>query len=225
MNMPNAIALLALSAFTSVSLAAEAPHYHVHYLKPNKSVSVAFVKFSALAGMNKTAVAQVNAALASTARSFVIDARKCKSAAQGRLWGYDITIDKVRLSANYVSVVFAKSTVCAGSPDIEKEARVFARSSGHAISARILFKQLIKAGHLVKTMSGNPHVVALDDELAERMISDSRAALADYDERCDFYLKHSVYRIWVDGRHLILFPEFIQPESFCQKEYLIDFAR
>jgi hypothetical protein len=53
------------------------------------------------------------------------------------------------------------------------------------------------------------------------MIDDSKKLIKNYANRCDFYLKNSMHRVWVDGKNLILFPEFIQPESICQKEYLI----
>jgi len=61
----------------------------------------------------------------------------------------------------------------------------------------------------------------MDEEMIETMINDSEKILKNYDGECEFYLKNSSYRIWVDGKNLILFPEFAQPQSFCQKEYLI----
>jgi len=38
---------------------------------------------------------------------------------------YKFAFEKALLSEKYLSIVFTKSTVCAGSPDIEKEARLF----------------------------------------------------------------------------------------------------
>jgi hypothetical protein len=53
------------------------------------------------------------------------------------------------------------------------------------------------------------------------MIDDSKEVLKIYDKQCEFFLKNTSYRIWMDGKNMILFPELIQPESICQKEYLI----
>jgi len=69
--------------------------------------------------------------------------------------------------------------------------------------------------------STNKDLIDLDEKMAETMIDDSKEILKSYDKHCDFYLKNSSYRIWMDGKNLVFFPEFIQPESICQKEYVI----
>jgi hypothetical protein len=80
---------------------------------------------------------------------------------------------------------------------------------------------MFPAAKLIIGPSSNKELIRLDEEMAETMIDDSKEVLKVYDKRCDFFLKNTSYRIWVDGKNAILFPEFIQPESFCQKEYLI----
>ena len=57
--------------------------------------------------------------------------------------------------------------------------------------------------------------------MVETLINDSKDVLKTYDSECEFFLKHTSYRIWIDGKNLILFPKFMQPASFYQKEYLI----
>lgn len=186
--------------------------YRVDESKPSDSIAIQAVSVKAVAGMDRQAVGKVNAALTSATAGFAKEAKQCAAAAQGHLWGYQVRFDKALLSDNYLSIVFAKTTVCAGSPNEQKEARVFARKSGTPIPARTLFKQMLPAVRIAPAVSKNKELIRLDEDTAEQLIDD---------ERCGFYLKNTSYRIWVDGTHLVLFPEFTQTYSFCQKEYLI----
>jgi hypothetical protein len=217
----------ALAAFAAVSLSVSQAHatasfnYKVGDSKPIEEASIQTVSFDAIAGMDKDAVKKVNAALMTASAAFGREAKQCGAAAQGHPWGYKLTFEKVLLSEKYLSVVFDKSTVCAGSPDIEKEARVFSVPTGNLVPSKTLFKRVLPAAKLVAGVSPNKELIDLDEETVETMIDDSKAMLKNYDNRCEFYLKNSSYRIWVEGKNLVLFPEFIQPQSFCQKEYLI----
>ncbi len=188
----------------------------------SRNVSIQTVTLDAVAGMNQKAVANVNAILKATAASFAREAKQCgAAAAQGRPWSYASTFDKAVLSDNYLSVIFARSTVCAGSPDDQKEARVFALKTGALVASRTLFKQMLPDANIVTSVSKNKELIRLDQETAEALIDNSKVILKIDDKRCDFYLKNTSYRIWADGKHLIFYPEFNQPYSFCQKEYLI----
>jgi hypothetical protein len=211
-----AIALSVLPAKATVPFS-----YKVGENKPVKEASVQTVSFDMVAGMNQSAVRKVNAALMVAFIAFGREARQCGAAAQGHPWEYKSTLEKVLLSEKYMSVVFAKSTVCAGSPDVEKEARVFSLPNGDVVPAKALFKRIFPSTKLAAGVSKNKELIDLDEKMVEAMIDDSKTVLKNYDRRCEFYLKNSSYRIWMDGKNLILFPEFIQPESFCQKEYLI----
>jgi hypothetical protein len=195
--------------------------YKVGHSKAVTEASIQTVSFEVIAGMDQDAVRKVNAALTAASTAFGREAKQCGAAAQGHPWGYKSTVEKVLLSEKYLSVVFAKSTVCAGSPDIEKEARVFSLPTGNLVPSRTLFERIFPVAKLVVGVSTNKELIDLDEEMVETMINDSKAVLKNYDNRCDFYLKNSSYRIWMDGKNVILFPEFMQPESFCQKEYLI----
>jgi hypothetical protein len=216
-----------LAACLAISLSVTQAHatvpfsYKVGDSKPTKEASIQTVSFGVIAGMDQEAVRKVNAALIAASSAFGREAKQCGAAAQGHPWGYELTLEKVLVSEKYLSVVFAKSTVCAGSPDIEKEARVFSLPTGNLVPPRTLFKRIFPAAKLVTRVSTNKELIDLDEEMVETMISDSKEMLKNYDKRCDFYLKNSSHRIWMDGKNLILFPEFIQVESFCQKEYLI----
>lgn len=196
--------------------------YKVSDGKPSTNVSIQTVTLEAVPGMNPQAVGKANAVLTAAAASFVREARQCGTAAvQGRPWGFTLAFDKAVVSDAYLSVVFAKSTVCAGSPDEEKEARVFALKSGALVTSPDLFKQLLPNAKILTAMRTNKELIRLGEETAATLIDDSKAVLKIDDERCDFYLKTTSYRIWADGKHLIFYPEFNQPYSFCQKEYLI----
>jgi hypothetical protein len=212
---------LAISLWASQAQAIASISYKVGDSKPIKNASIQIVSIEAVAGLSQSALKKVNAALIAASASFSKEAKDCSAAAHGHPWGYELAFEKALLSEKYLSVVFTKSTVCAGSPDMEKEARVFSLPTGNLVPARTLFKQIFPTAKLVAGASTNKELINLDEEMAETMISDSKELLKNYDKRCEFYLKNSSYRIWVDGKNLILFPEFIQPESICQKEYLI----
>lgn len=195
--------------------------YKVRDSKPMKDASVQIVSFDALAGTDQIAIKKINTALIAASASFSKEAKECSTYAEGHPWGYELTLEKVLLSKKYLSVVFSKSTVCAGSPDIEKEARIFSLPTGDVVPARTLFKQIFPKAKLLIGAPTNKELIRLDEEMAKTMIDDSKEVLKVYDEQCEFFLKNTSYRIWMDGKNMILFPEFIQPESICQKEYLI----
>jgi hypothetical protein len=221
MRALNLAACLTMSLWVSQSQAAMPANYMVRDSKPMKDALVQIVSFDAVGGLDEISIRKINTALIAASASFGREAKECSAAAQGHPWGYKLALEKVLLSEKYLSVVFSKSTVCAGSPDIEKEARVFSLPTGNLVPARSLFKQMFPAAKLIIGPSSNKELIRLDEEMAETMIDDSKEVLKVYDKRCDFFLKNTSYRIWVDGKNAILFPEFIQPESFCQKEYLI----
>jgi hypothetical protein len=187
-----------------------------------KNISIQKVEFESVAGMDQKFVKAINFGLNQTFKNFENEAKKCGGMAQGHPWNYESKFEKVLLSRRYMSVVFSKSTVCAGSPDIEKESRVFSVKNGSLIPAIALAKEVLPSAKISQGVTANKDLVRLDEETAEAMIDDSKTALKNYDEKCEFFLKNTSYRIWVDGKNLVLFPEFVQPNSFCQKEYIIE---
>lgn len=224
--------LFASAGLLAALLAAQAPlparaggvpvSYKVADTSPSKDVSIQSVTLDAVAGMSPAALVKVNAALKSATAQFAGEAKRCGAAAvKGRPWGYIRKFEKAVLSDKYLSVVFTKSTVCAGSPDEEKDARVFSLKSGEPVPAHALFKHMLPNANIATAYLTNKDRVRLDEATAETLIDDSKAVLKIDDRRCDFYLKTTSYTIWADGKHLIFHPEFNQPFSFCQQEYLI----
>lgn len=215
-------ALLAAQAPLTARADAMPVSYKVADTSPSRDVSIQSVSFDAVAGMSPAALGKVNAALTSARSQFAGEAKRCGAAAvKGRPWSYSRKFEKALLSDKYLSVVFSKSTVCAGAPDEEKDARVFALKSGEPVPARALFKQMLPTATMASTGASNKELVRLDEASAETLIDDSKVVLKIDDKRCDFYLKTTSYAIWADGKHVIFHPEFNQPFSFCQKEYLI----
>ena len=212
---------LSISLFASQCQATVPASFTIRNSKPLKDASIQIVSFGAVAGLDKIAIKKINTALRAAATSFGKEAKECGTYAEGHPWEYKLTLEKVRHSEKYLSVVFSKWTVCAGSPDIEKEARVFSLPNGDLIPARALFKQILPNAKLVIGASHNKELIRLDEEMTETLINDSKEVLKIYDGQCEFFLKNTSYRIWMEGKNLILFPEFTQPESICQKEYLI----
>jgi hypothetical protein len=210
-----------MSSLASQSQSAPDTSYKIRNSEPMKDVSIQIVSFGAVSGLDKRAIKKINTAMTAASATFEKEAKECSTYAQGHPWGDELNLEKVLLSEKYLSVVFAKSTVCAGSPDLKKEAHVFSVPTGDLVPARVLFKQMFPAAKLISSTSPNKELIRLDEEMAETLINGSKEVFKTYDSECEFYLKHAAYRIWTDGKNLILFPEFIQPESSCQKEYLI----
>jgi hypothetical protein len=213
--------LIAISSCHLQSQATLQTSYKVHDSKPMKNVSIQIVSFDSIAGLNKITLRKINSSLITASDSFSNDAKACSTYAEGHPWSYKLTLEKVLVSEKYISVIFDKSTVCAGSPDLEKEPIVFSLPNGNLVPAKTLFTQTFPTAKLIFSMSSNKELIRLDEGMAETLIKDSNDLLKIYDSQCEFYLKHASYRIWADGGNMILFPEFLQPESFCQKEYVI----
>jgi len=210
---------ISLSAY---QVQAKAPvEYKVRDSKATDDVSIQTVSIDTAFGMDRKSISNVNAALTAVSADFDKEAKQCRASAQGHPWEYASAVEKVLLSEKYLSVVFSKWAACAGSPIIQKEARVFSLQTGKLIPSRSLFKQLLPSAKIVTGISTNKELIRLDETMAETMIKDSKGILKTHDDRCNFYLKTTSYRIWIDGKNLILFPDFVQPSSFCQKEYLI----
>ncbi|MCS0581409.1 hypothetical protein NX784_07380 [Massilia pinisoli] len=225
MRVPRSAELLTIFLLASESHSENPARYKIRESKPMKDVAIQIVSFDSVDGLDKNAIRRINAILNAVSTSFGKEAKECGAVAQGHPWGYELKLEKILPSEKYLSVVFSKSTVCGGSPDLEKEARVFSLPTGDLVPPNTLFKQLFPRAKIVSTASKYKELVDLDEEMVETMINDSEATLKNYDDKCEFYLKNTSYRIWIDGQNLILFPEFLQPQSFCQKEYLIRFEK
>ncbi|PFH12587.1 hypothetical protein BCF11_5073 [Collimonas sp. PA-H2] len=167
----------------------------------------------------------INKNLEAAAKKFETDARKCGSWAQGHPWGYELKFEKIYETKDYLSVVFARSTVCAGSPDIEKEVKNFSKNTGQEVSSVKLVSDLapsIKDGVSV----GVTGLIKLNDEASDRLIEDSQEVMKNnFDKKCSFFLKTTSYRVWAKDGDLVFFPEFVQPDSYCQKEYFVTFDK
>jgi hypothetical protein len=83
-------------------------------------------------------------------------------------------------------VGFYKSTVCAGSPGIEKEARLFSIPAGDLVPAKVLFEKIFPTAKLVIGMSFNKEMIRLDEEMAETLINDSKEVLKTYNSQWIF---------------------------------------
>jgi hypothetical protein len=105
-----------MSLWTSQSQAVAPASYKVRDSKPMKDASVQIVSFDAVAGTDQNAIKTINSALIAATASFSKEAKECSTYAKGHPWEYKFTFENVLLSEKYLSVVFAKSTVCAGSP-------------------------------------------------------------------------------------------------------------
>jgi hypothetical protein len=143
------------------------PNYKAYNKQAAKAISIQIPSFDVSPELSPSATEKVNRALTAASDFFYKEAKACGAAAQGHPWRYELVLDKVLLAEKYLSVVFTKSTVCAGSPDIEKEARVFSLPTGSIVRTRALFKQIFPAAKLIRGTSTNTELIGLDEELAE----------------------------------------------------------
>lgn len=189
-----------------------------------KDISIQKIEIESITGMDAKSIKNINSSLRFVVEDFKKEAQKCGASAQGRPWNYESKFEKALLSEKFVSFVFSKSTVCAGSPNIEKESRVFALKNGSLVRGISLVKEVIPSAKISPNAASKKDLVRLDEETAEIMIDDSKLALNNFDGKCEFFLKNTSYKVWLDGKNLVLFPEYVQPNSFCQKEYIIQIA-
>jgi len=179
------------------------------------------VQLEAAAGISKQAINRINVELVNVAKEFGKSASKCHDAALGHPWAYASKLEKILLTEKYVSLVFARETVCAGSPDFERDPIVFSVKDGSVVSADRLFKSEFPEEELLPNISQDKRLVAPSSNVIERLIAVSKIARNDYDEQCEHYLKNTSFNIWMESKGMIFFPEFLQTDSICQKEYLL----
>jgi hypothetical protein len=186
--------------------------------RPASSVSVETLKIIAVEGLQPKILDKINAHLLGKEKNMPREVRLCGSYAEGHPWGFHLKFKKISVSEDYISTVFERSTVCAGSPNIEKVPMVFSRLNGSLILAANLIKNFVPAAVIKPSYEGK---VELDEESIEKMIADSEAEGISSNEECEFYLKNTPYSVWIDGKVLVLSPEFTQTDSNCMKEYII----
>ncbi|WP_426109820.1 hypothetical protein [Massilia sp. PWRC2] len=215
------LTLLSALFLSAESIAVSPATFKSIKIKATKNISIQTALVEKIADADPKAIKKVNAALKTMSTEFEREVKRCSISADGHPWGYELAVEKIIRSREYLSVVFSKFTVCAGSPSIAKEARVFSLISGNLIQPKNLFKILFPKAELANGAFTNNNLIQLNEEMAETLIKDSKAILNIYDKECEFYLKTTSYRIWVEDRNVIFFPEFLQPISSCQKEYLI----
>lgn len=215
------LTLLSALFLSAESISASPLTFKSIEIKVTKNISIQTALVAKIAEADPKAINKVNAALKTMSTEFEREAKRCSTSAEGHPWGYELGVEKVIRSQKYLSVVFSKFTVCAGSPSIAKEALVFSLSNVNLIQPKTLFKILFPKAKLANGTLTNNNLIQLNEEMAETLIKDSKAILNIYDPKCEFYLKTTSYRIWVEDRNVIFFPEFLQPISSCQKEYLI----
>lgn len=189
--------------------------------KVSKDILIQKVQLEAAAGLNTESIRAINLGLSRVVQEFRSNAEECHIGAQGHPWSYESKIEKIVLTKKYISFVFARKTFCGGTPDFEKDSIVFSKKTGQFISAPNLFKEVFPGEVLENRIYPNEHLINLNEDLTETLIDENRIGMADHDEGCEFYLKTTSYRVWMDGERMVFFPEFNQASSDCQKEYFI----
>ena len=200
------------------------PVKQINGKKVSKDILIQKVQLDAASGISNNAIKAINLELARAVKAFKRDADECHSYAEGNPWGYESRIEKIMLTKKYISFVFARATVCAGSPDFEKDPLVFSTKDGKVVSVAELFENTFPGRTVPEVRDYNKRRIGLSAEMARALLHDSQAALKDVPEECAFFLKGASYMAWMEDKGMALVPEFIQAESICQKEYVINLA-
>lgn len=200
------------------------PVKQVNGTKLSNRVVIHKVQLQAAPGISNHAIQSINLELARAVGDFKKDADDCQSDAYGHPWEYTLRIEKIVLAKKYISFVFGRETVCAGSPDFAKEPLVFATNNGKVISVTELFESSFPGRTSPKIWDHDKRLITLNTEMTAALLHDSEDMLKGLGEECKYHLEHTAYKIWVEGESMILVPEFHQTASTCQKEYMINLA-
>lgn len=189
----------------------------------NGHVKIQTVEVTSARRLNRNAVVAINKHLARSATHFAENAKDCLSANPGDMWHYDLKLDRIVDTTGYVSFLFHKDRICAGTPDFDKEVRTYIKKNGEFISSNQLFKRIFPESRDLN-VGYSTELVALDEQMSQRLIEDSSTKLKNFDHSCERYLETTSYRMWLDNDKAVFYPEFRQIHSECQREYMIDLS-
>ncbi|MFC5474134.1 hypothetical protein [Paraherbaspirillum soli] len=166
---------------------------------------------------------KITKALKKFSQKFYEDAKDCYDPSMSGPWGFKAKLDQINYIDNTVSVVFATDAVCSGSPELNKEAKVFSTLSGDEITIKELVQKfvptLLESGATIR--DGR---LKLGADAAEKLMDENKFQLdSNTKEFCESYLKRISYSVWFKDNNLKLQPLFSHPDSVCQKEYAIQF--
>lgn len=113
-------------------------------------VSIQSIRLRSAQGVRRSSVASINSGIVKFVTNFALEARQCSNAAQGNPWEYKLSFDKIADSKDFLSVVYNKDTVCAGSPEVVKEAAVFSKESGALVHPVKLVQTLLPKASVVR---------------------------------------------------------------------------
>ena len=219
------IAALALTASAGISSATNikfevAPHFFgAENIKRSK---IEDLQISHIPGVKKNTIDKINLTLKNNIMNLKKSVTDCSIMAKPHPWSFRFKFEKITVSDDYINVIFEKFTVCTGSPDIEKVAYIFSKK-GEVVPPAKAARDLFGKTRIPRPALHNDQL-KLDEDTTKKMIEDSKRLLGAYDEECYRYLNNISYKFWTEGDLVFLFPEFVQPASSCQKEYVIEIS-
>lgn len=184
--------------------------------------SIQEVELISAGGLSKQSIKNINLELKKSISKHKILAEQCRKFSQGGPWQYESQLEKIMLTKNYLSVVFSRQTVCGGSPGFERDPLVFSTKNGKFIPTGMLMAETFPGHTIPENIQSDKQLTPLDEDLADTLINDSKKAQTDFNEKCEFYLRGSTYRIWMEDKRMMFFPEYLRPEAHCQSEYFIN---
>lgn len=190
----------------------------------NGHVSIQVLTLKTANGLNQSAILAINRHLSSSADRFTKNAKDCLYSNPGNMWSYDLKFEKVTQTDEYISFIFHKDRICAGTPDFDKEVRTYAKADGTYIPISKLFKKAFPTARNLNA-EYSTELISLDVQMSKRLLEDSASSLKEFDPSCEGYLIRTSYRIWLEANKAVFYPEFRQVHSNCQREYMIFLAK
>jgi hypothetical protein len=185
-----------------------------------RQISIQTVQIESGADLSGRAIARANRALREAARTFQREALGCAAVEHSGPWEFDLRFEKAAYSARHISFVFSSFAVCTASPILAKAAVVIDRSSGRAVAATELFRAVLPRQPVPEAHDYGK--IRLDSDTADKLLADNERELDGHRRDCEPFLRGTAYSVWAEGSGLILYPEFVQPSSYCQIEYRLN---
>ncbi|UIN22934.1 hypothetical protein [Herbaspirillum frisingense] len=170
-------------------------------------------------------IKRINSELQRLNISFHKSARACYDPQWPGPWGHVLKYEKANFGKNTLSILFDVAEGCSGQPHFNTFAANFSIQTGKRISTKELLERyapsLLKAGAEVS----HDFLILGDDAFSILMEQNEGTFTPDLQESCDFFLRRTGFRVWVEENRLVLLPPFQVQNSICHKRYYLQVER
>lgn len=149
-------------------------------------------------------IKRINSELQRLNISFHKSARACYDPQWPGPWGHVLKYEKANVGKTTLSILFDIAEGCSGQPHFNTFAANFSIQTGKRISTKELLERyapsLLKAGAEVS----HDFLILGDDAFSILMEQNEGTFTPDLQESCDFFLRRTGFRVWVEENRLVL---------------------